>query len=326
MNSLGMRFVPVPGTNVLFSVWETRVKDYQAFCDATEKSWENPGFTQTGDHPAVNVSWDDAKAFCEWLSEKEGKKYRLPTDHEWSCAVGIGDRENADATPKSKDTIADVFPWGEQWPPPNDAGNYFGEECKTATGLAELKAAGFDPLSSLPVIEGFNDGNVFTAAVGSFRPNGLGIYDLGGNVWEWCQDEYERAWPGECCAAVRGTMASAASWCRPTASPALPIIATFSLGCVRWSRLVRGAKCQCMVTLCLFARGSLCSSEECRKKFMNLASFWHGLAREFRLGARGAWWQESASRVLRGGSWNNNSRDVVLSSYRLCHVPTFRFG
>jgi formylglycine-generating enzyme required for sulfatase activity len=209
VNSLDMRFVSVPGTNVLFSVWETRVKDYQAFCDATGRSWEKPKFQQTPEHPAVNVNWEDAKAFCEWLSRKEGKKYRLPTDHEWSCAVGIGDRENADATPKSKDMkIADVFPWGRQWPPPNDAGNYFGEECKTAAGLVQIKAAGYgygvsswEPGSWGPVIEGFNDGKVLTAAAGSFAPNGLGIYDQGGNVWEWCQDEYE---PGSPSRVMRG--------------------------------------------------------------------------------------------------------------------------
>ena len=83
---------------------------------------------------------------------------------------------------------------------PDDAGNYLGEECKTAAGLAELKAAGYD-VSSWPVIEGFNDGKVFTAAAGSFPPNGLGIYDLGGNVWEWCQDEYE---PGSASRVLRG--------------------------------------------------------------------------------------------------------------------------
>ena len=191
VNSLGMRFVAVPGTDVLFSVWETRVKDYQAFRDAIGRKWEKPDFAQTGDHPAVNVSWEDSKAFCEWLSEKEGKRYRLPTDHEWSCAVGIGDREDAVATPKSKDMkINDVFPWGEKWPPPNDAGNYFGDECRTSAALAAFKAARFDT-SRWEVIEGFNDGNVFTAPVGSFRPNKLGIYDLGGNVSEWCQDDYE---------------------------------------------------------------------------------------------------------------------------------------
>ena len=200
LNCLGMKFVPVPGTHVLFSVWETRVKDYQAFCDATGRSWEKPSFQQAADHPAVNVSWEDATAFCEWLSQKEGGKYRLPTDHEWSCAVGIGDREDAAATPKSKDMKIDkVFPWGAQWPPPNDAGNYYGEECETPAALAALKAAGYDP--KWPVIKGFNDGEVFTAAVGSFRPNELGIYDLGGNVWEWCQDEYE---PGSASRVFRG--------------------------------------------------------------------------------------------------------------------------
>jgi formylglycine-generating enzyme required for sulfatase activity len=190
VNSLGMRFVSVPGTNVLFSVWETRVKDYQAFSEAAGRSWTKPTFSQTGDDPAVNVDWKDATAFCEWLSRKEGKKYRLPTDHEWSCAVGIGDSEDAEASPRSKDNgVADVFPWGKQWPPPDDAGNYFGEECNTAAALADLKAAGVGWNSS--VIVGFNDGKVFTASAGSFRPNGFGIYDLGGNVWEWCEDDYE---------------------------------------------------------------------------------------------------------------------------------------
>jgi Sulfatase-modifying factor enzyme 1 len=178
-NSLGMRFVPVPGTYVYFSVWETRVKDYQAWCDATGRFWAKPRFSQSGEEPAVNVSWEDGQAFCEWLSEKEGKSYRLPTDDEWSRAVGIGDWKET----------TDVFPWGKQWPPPNDAGNYLGEECKTAAGIAELKAAAENDKMSSPVIEGFNDGEVLTAAAGSFRPSGLGIYDLGGNVWEWCQDE-----------------------------------------------------------------------------------------------------------------------------------------
>ena len=200
VNSLGMKFVPVPGTNVLFSLWETRMKDYQAFCDATGRSWPKPSFPQTGDHPAMNVSWEDATAFCEWLSQKEGNKYRLPTDREWSCAVGIGDREYG-ATPKSKAMKVDnVFPWGEQWPPPNDAGNFFGQECKTSAALAALKAMGWHT-SKWVAIKGFNDGNVFTAVVGSFRPNELGIYDLGGNVWEWCQDEYE---PGAASRVLRG--------------------------------------------------------------------------------------------------------------------------
>ena len=115
--------------------------------------------------------------------------------------MGIGDREDAEATPKSKDMkIADVFPWGKQWPPPNDAGNYFGEDARQRRGWPSLRRP--DMIYRVcQLSEGFNDGKVFTAAAGSFRPNGLGIYDLGGNVWEWCQDEYE---PGSASRVLRG--------------------------------------------------------------------------------------------------------------------------
>jgi hypothetical protein len=70
-NSLGMKFVPVSGTKVLFSIWDTRVRDYEAFVKATGREWRRPDFKQDPTHPAVNVSWIDAQAFCEWLTEKE---------------------------------------------------------------------------------------------------------------------------------------------------------------------------------------------------------------------------------------------------------------
>jgi len=175
VNSLGMKFVPVPGTEVLFCVWETRVQDYAAYAEANsgvDGSWQNPGFTQSGTHPVVNVSWDDAKAFCGWLTQKEraerklgaSQSYRLPTDEEWSKAVGL--KESRGGTPKDKDMkIRDVYPWGTQWPPPHGAGNYG---------------------SSLKV-----DSYENTSPVGSFAASKCGIYDLGGNVWEWCGDWYD---------------------------------------------------------------------------------------------------------------------------------------
>ena len=172
VNSLGMRFVPVPGTEVLFCVWPTRVRDYQAFAVATGQRWEKPTFTQGPNHPAVNVSWEDAQAFCQWLTAKErlegkltaAQGYRLPTDWEWSVAVGLV--EPRAGTPKEKEAkIREVYPWGNQWPPPRGAGNY---------------------AESLDVDDYKN-----TSPVGSFAANALGLNDMGGNVWQWCEDWYD---------------------------------------------------------------------------------------------------------------------------------------
>ena len=88
-------------------------------------------YKQEDTHPVVNVSWKDANAFCAWLTKKEmaegkikaGQKYRLPTDAEWSVAVGLGKEKGN--TPEAKDGgIKDVYPWGKEWPPPVGAGNY----------------------------------------------------------------------------------------------------------------------------------------------------------------------------------------------------------
>jgi len=84
------------------------------------------------------VSWEEAQQFCQWLTARERAagqlpadwSYRLPSDHEWSCAVEIGEREDAGKLPVEKrEKIDGVFPWGLQWPPPKGAGNYAGEEC-----------------------------------------------------------------------------------------------------------------------------------------------------------------------------------------------------
>ena len=146
-----MKFVPVPitgGQRVLFSVWETRVQDYEVFAKEAKREWPHPGIPQEPTHPAGMVSWDDAQAFCAWLTQRERKAgklnanemVRLPSDHEWSCAVGIGEREDAAKIPH---------------------GNY-----------SWIKG----------VIGGHRDRFVETAPVGSFAANRYGLYDLGGNV------------------------------------------------------------------------------------------------------------------------------------------------
>lgn len=191
-NSLGMRFVPLAGGTTLMSVWETRVQDYAAFVEdngyhadqgllvwtadgwrATGETWRHPGFDQTQDHPVVGMSWHDARAFCEWLTKREhtagtlapDRRYRLPTNGEWDQAVGTT-----------------TYPWGEGWPPPADAGNYAGDE-----------AAG----QGNPIYAGRRDAYVFTAPVGSFPANRLGLFDLGGNAWEWTDDGVSRSGPHE---------------------------------------------------------------------------------------------------------------------------------
>jgi predicted Ser/Thr protein kinase len=210
INSLGMKFVPVPITGVpmdqqrvLFSIWETRVQDYEVFAKATQRKVRKPTFAaqqeQGADHPVVAVSREDAMAFCEWLTSRhhgDGRLdrslvFRLPTDHEWSCAVGIGDREDPSLPPEQRGGITDAYPWGTGWPPPPGSGNYLGQE-------REGKAA-----ESKSFLAGYFDGFAHTAPVGQYRPNPLGLFDLGGNVWELTSDWLKRA-EGEPRSVTRG--------------------------------------------------------------------------------------------------------------------------
>ena len=132
VNSLGMKFVPVPivggptgGQRVLFSVWETRVADYEVFATETKRAWPKVGIEQGPTHPAVNGSWEDAVAFCVWLTEREraagrlgeNEMYRLPSDHEWSCAVGIGELEDPGSCRAEGPNDHGCVPLGE-WSPP----------------------------------------------------------------------------------------------------------------------------------------------------------------------------------------------------------------
>jgi sulfatase modifying factor 1 len=151
----------VPGA-LVFTPPSGRV-DLQDFSQwwrwAPGASWrhpEGPGSTIEGrdDHPVVQVSWDDAVAFARWAGK------RLPTEAEWEFAA----RGGLEGKP---------FVWGDE--PPT-----------RSPGLANIWQGEFPHQNSAM------DGFARTAPVRSFPPNGSGLYDMAGNVWEWCADWYER--------------------------------------------------------------------------------------------------------------------------------------
>ncbi len=194
-NSQGMPLVPVG--ELMVAVFETRVQDYQHFLlENTGGVYPpRPGFDQGPMHPVAGISGADAHTFCQWLTKREqakklisdGYEYRLPTDLEWSRFAGLNDEQGE--TPQDRDSeVKGHFPWGVEWPPPLNSGNF--ADVAATVHLGEY------------IIPGYQDGYPETAPVGSFKANQYGIFDLSGNVWEWVQDRY--AGPTSSLRAVRG--------------------------------------------------------------------------------------------------------------------------
>ncbi len=157
---LEAKLLPVPGTEVLLSKTEFTVGEWKLYSKAEGlPDWQQPDkeWTQTDEHPVVGVNWNSAMKLCKWLSKVTGKEWRLPTNAEWDAAAGTS-----------------TYPWGDYFPPHWDDGNYAILE----DGKADPKKIGVD-------------GILGTAPVGSFKPNALGFYDLGGNTAEWMLDGFD---------------------------------------------------------------------------------------------------------------------------------------
>ncbi len=162
---------------------EVTNKEFKQFLAGHDSGAFNGQRLTQDDHPVVQVTWEQAALFCNWLSAKEslpavyvkkggrlvaaepiGTGYRLPTEAEWEYCARF-----------TTDAAAFKYPWGNQFPPVTPSGNY-GD-----TSARKLLPA---------VIENYNDGYPATAPPAKFKANGLGLYDLGGNVAEWSHDFY----------------------------------------------------------------------------------------------------------------------------------------
>lgn len=136
------------------SKYQVTFVQYDAFCSATGRSKPNDGGWGRGNRPVINVTWHDATAYCQWLSQQTGKTYRLPSEAEWEYACRAGTTS------------------------PFNTGNCL------STNQANYD--GSYPYSTCS----YGEYRQQTLPVGSFSPNAWGLYDMHGNVWEWCSDWY----------------------------------------------------------------------------------------------------------------------------------------
>jgi formylglycine-generating enzyme required for sulfatase activity len=164
-------------------VKEVTNKEFREFLAEHNSGWFKKLRLNGDEMPAVQVTWEQAALFCNWLSAKAslppsyvkregkwvgaqpmGRGYRLPTEAEWEYCARY-----------EKDKASLKYPWGNSFPPKPKSGNF-----------ADVSAKGLLP----NYLGGYNDGYPGPAPPGVFKPNSLGLYDLGGNVAEWCHDYY----------------------------------------------------------------------------------------------------------------------------------------
>jgi formylglycine-generating enzyme required for sulfatase activity len=160
-----------------------RIFDGRAMVLDSSASWRNVNFKQDESHPVVCVSWYDAVEYCNWLSRKEGRQpcfsgsgdsiicdfqadgYHLPTEAEWEFAARSRGREYK-------------YAWGN--------GDPYIDGLKAANIRDETALRLWGKEHVLTWWQGYDDGYLFTSPVGTYAPNELGLYDMSGNVYEWC--------------------------------------------------------------------------------------------------------------------------------------------
>lgn len=133
--------------------------------DILTGNWLTPAYAPSDFHPVMCVSWDDANAYLQWLSNTTGKHYRLPTDAEWEYAARAGSTSKYGVGNNEKILCDYANIWD-------------------ASGLrAFVRDKKYQP-KTMPC----DDGAEYTQIVGSYKPNAFGVYDMLGNVSEWTQD------------------------------------------------------------------------------------------------------------------------------------------
>jgi sulfatase modifying factor 1 len=200
-NSLGMELTLIPAGSFMMGAVpgdseadddekpQHRVEITKAFYmgvyEVTQAEWEvimpigggggNYWYGEGPRYPVYNVSWDDAVAFCMLLSAKEGVTYRLPTEAEWEYAARGG-------------IEGKIYVWGDEKTPLVNGVKYANVSDEQNYKKYEYNKGYFDRYG---YFEDYDDGYADTSPVGSYAPNSFGLYDMAGNVCEWCQDWYD---------------------------------------------------------------------------------------------------------------------------------------